>query len=144
MALVYAALDRSQDIRFEHFHAATAVEDYAEKSTELIFDDSTGNDIADSVRGWLRLAAQAGMSRTEIVRKNNNRTDGLDDALDLLKDEQIAYCVKLKSNSGPASERWFVAPDQPVVGAMPAAPDVNSTGVLSPKCATSATSGKTP
>jgi hypothetical protein len=96
LALIYALLDRSGEVRVEHLAAALAIWSYAEDSARYIFGDATGDGNADEILRALRLAP-GGMTRTEISA-----------ALDLLKSLGLARSGVVAGNGRPA-ETWFAA-----------------------------------
>ena len=67
LALIYALLDKSDQIRVEHLNAAYALWKYSEASARHIFGTATGNAIADRIKDALKDRAD-GMSQTEIHR----------------------------------------------------------------------------
>jgi len=54
LSLLYALLDCSEQIRFEHLEAALDLWEYSEQSAVQIFGDSLGDPIADKIRQALR------------------------------------------------------------------------------------------
>ncbi|MDR3792996.1 MAG: bifunctional DNA primase/polymerase [Terracidiphilus sp.] len=65
LALLYAVLDKSAEIRLEHLNAALELWRYCEDSAAFIFGASLGNPLADAMIELLR-AHPDGMTRTEI------------------------------------------------------------------------------
>lgn len=65
LALVYALLDQSREIRDVHLLAALALWEYVEASVRFIFGDSIGDPVADEILRALRNAPQ-GLTRTDI------------------------------------------------------------------------------
>jgi hypothetical protein len=63
LSLIYALLDRSNEIRLPHLEGALAVWDYCEASAGIIFARSSGNPLAEKV---LNLIDAKGESTTEI------------------------------------------------------------------------------
>jgi hypothetical protein len=66
LATLYAAMDESETIEYEHLAAALALWGYAEESARYIFGDATGDPVADDIAEALRAAGGDGLSRTEI------------------------------------------------------------------------------
>jgi len=66
LALIYALLDRSDEIRVEHLNAAYALWQYAEASARYIFGTATGNTTSDRIRD--AIDASGGMTSTEIYK----------------------------------------------------------------------------
>jgi hypothetical protein len=85
LALVYALMDRADEIGVPHLEAGIALEAYAERSALYVFGDSTGNGDADSIRRTLRDNADA-MTRNDLRAETGIR-DGsrMTKALDLLR-----------------------------------------------------------
>src|SRR5215213_1583672 len=54
LATLYAVMDESQTIEYEHLTAALALWEYAEESARYIFGDATGDPVADSLMEALR------------------------------------------------------------------------------------------
>ncbi len=65
LAMLYALLDGSGEIRVEHLKAALAVWEYCEASAECVFGDTLGDPDADAILSALR-TNPAGLSRTQI------------------------------------------------------------------------------
>jgi hypothetical protein len=65
LAMVYALLDCSAEVRGAHLKAALALWEYVERSCAYIFGDATGNPDADVILKALRNSL-AGLTRTEI------------------------------------------------------------------------------
>jgi len=65
LALIYAMLDRSEQIRLPHLEAALAIWQYAEDSAKWIFGRMCGDEVGDAI---LRALSQTpgGMTRTDI------------------------------------------------------------------------------
>lgn len=107
LALIYALLDKSFDIRIEHLRAAHAVWLYCEASARYVFGNASGNRIADDI---LRLLADSpeGVTRTEISeyfgRHRSRREIGR--ALLLLETCHLAR-KQLEKTPGRPTERWF-------------------------------------
>jgi len=66
LSAVYAVLDQSVTIRIEHLQAALSLWDYCFASARFIFGDATGDATTDRIRGSLKMAGSAGLSRTAI------------------------------------------------------------------------------
>jgi hypothetical protein len=107
LAMLYALLDRSPDIRIEHLAAALAVWEYCERSVLAIFGDLLGDGLADEILRALR-ARPDGMTRTMIrdLRARNASGDGIASALDALRQRGLARS-KTESTEGRSAERWF-------------------------------------
>lgn len=107
LALIYALLDQSSEIRVEHLRAAVAVWKFCESSVHDVFAESTGDPVANRIRAALT-ASDGGMTRTQISElfKRHRSTTDIGRALDLLKDLGFAEC---RSEQGPgrSAHRWF-------------------------------------
>jgi hypothetical protein len=66
LGTLYAVMDESETIEYEHLVAALAFWDYAEESARYIFGDATGDPVADNIIEALRAAGNGGLTRTEI------------------------------------------------------------------------------
>ncbi len=108
LALIYALLDRSGEIRVEHLAAALAVWSYCEDSARYIFGDATGDKNADEILRALR-AVPVGLTRTEISELfgKNVPAGRIYPALDLLRYLGLAR-VEVLAGAGRPAERWFV------------------------------------
>jgi hypothetical protein len=110
LSLVYALLDRSSVVRVPHLRAAKAVWDYCEASAAIVFDDSTGNPIADKVFDVIQRSP--GINRREIHRATGNhvKSSSLAIALAELRDNGLAR-VEITDTTGRPAERWYPAVD---------------------------------
>jgi hypothetical protein len=66
LAVIYALLDKRDEIDAPHLQVAIAVWEYADASAARIFGDSLGDPVADDILRALRQAGSAGMTRTAI------------------------------------------------------------------------------
>ena len=84
LALLYAVLDGSNQIKRPHLRAALALWQYCEDSARYIFGDSLGDPLADQLLRALRDAG--GMSRTQIhnLFKRNQPAEKIEAALAVL------------------------------------------------------------
>jgi hypothetical protein len=109
MACIYALLDLSQVVRVEHLKAALAVWTYAEDSVRFAFGDVLGDQIADAILRTLR-TRPGGMTRTEIISdvfSRHIKAGILSQALDLLREHNLARCETRNETGGRSEERWF-------------------------------------
>lgn len=108
LSVLYAALDRSEEITVEHLQAALAVWRYCEDSARLIFGDKTGHKLADRLRDLLHRAGAAGLSLTEIqnLTGRNHSSEDLDAALSHLSRAGLAQMEK-RSTGGRPESRWY-------------------------------------
>ncbi len=66
LALLYALLDQSVDIKPPHLHAALAVWRYCQDSAQYIFGNSLGDSTADAILNLLRSSGE-GITRNELT-----------------------------------------------------------------------------
>ena len=106
LALVYALLDKSPQIRTPHLQAALALWNYCERSVVHVFGDSTGNPDADQIIHALRRSSQ-GLSRTEIssLFGRHLSTARIGRALLTLHERNLAY-PQVEETGGRPTERW--------------------------------------
>jgi len=108
LACIYALLDQSQIVDVPHLDAAVAVWDYVEASERIIFGDSTGNPIADTIMTHLRQSPD-GLTRKEIIEgifQRNKPSKEIAQALYLLEEAKMARKERIQTNGRPA-ERWL-------------------------------------
>ena len=108
LSLIYAALDRSPEVRVEHLKAALAVWDYAERSSRQIFGNALGLSVADTILAALR--KRGPMTRTEISGLfGRNKTEAeISAALDLLLErKQVKKTFRVPADGkGRTAEMW--------------------------------------
>lgn len=112
LSILYALLDRSRIISAEHLTAAIAAWEYAEASCRYIFGEATGDAVADALRTALRLAGEAGLTRSYITRDlfhRNQSAERVDHALALLAQAGIAYSELRPGEGIRPTEFWFAA-----------------------------------
>ena len=107
LAMIYALLDRSTEIRKEHLLAALALWDYALASARYIFGDQAGDPIADQLLAALR-ANSEGLTRTQLngVLGRHERAEQIARALTTLKSLGRARRINERTE-GRSVERWF-------------------------------------
>jgi hypothetical protein len=107
LALLYALLDCSHQIRPPHLAAALALWDYCEQSVSTIFGDRMGDPIADEILTALR-SNHAGMTRTQISGLFNRHAKGaqIGRGLDLLARQGKIRRESIETEGRPA-EVWF-------------------------------------
>jgi hypothetical protein len=66
LSLLYALLDRSEEIRDVHVRAALALWRYCELSTRMLFGEAVGNPTADAIVAELERRAPQPLSRTQL------------------------------------------------------------------------------
>lgn len=103
LALVYALLDRTEEIELDHLHAAEAVWAYAERSVAYVFGSSTGNRHADSLRDYLT----DGPLEWEAAKKAVGVRSAADlrEAVDALSSLGIAEVVSVPREAGGRPRR---------------------------------------
>lgn len=108
LAIIYAALDRSTEIRTEHLSAALAVWEFSERSVTCIFGDATGNPLADELLRLLRTAGSSGMTRTELQEATgrNLPASRLGQALNVVRLAGLARTESRETGGRPA-EVWI-------------------------------------
>jgi hypothetical protein len=110
LALLYALLDGSKQIKAVHLRAALALWQYCEDSARHIFGDSVGDPFADNLLQALRNSG--GMTRTEInnMFRHNRSADKIDAALGSLETYGRARREHRAARGGAAGrpvEVWF-------------------------------------
>jgi hypothetical protein len=108
LSLVYALLDRYQQIHPEHLRAANAFWRYCAASARYIFGDALGDPVADTIMAALRQAGPDGMTRWEINRlfSSNHTSSRVGQALLLLLRYQRARPMHRASTGGRPPEAW--------------------------------------
>lgn len=109
LALLYALLDCSAEIRLPHLLAALAVWKYAEDSARYIFGDAIGDRIADDILDALRRSPD-GMTRTELrdlFGRHESRTRITDALAALLRRDKVRR--ETEQTGGRPTERWCLA-----------------------------------
>ena len=109
LALLYALLDSSKEIREEHLLAALALWKYAEDSVRYIFGESLGDPVADTIFSALREAPE-GLTRTQIrdLRGRHSNKHDTDRALDTLLSMKRVV-VERTGTGGRPVEVWKAA-----------------------------------
>jgi hypothetical protein len=105
LALIYALLDSSRVIKWEHLDAAHQLWKYCEASARFIFSDRLGDPIADKILAALR--NRAALTRTEInaLFAGHTKTGDIDVALRSLLVGGFAHPVK-QGTDGRDVETW--------------------------------------
>ena len=112
LAIIYAALDLTQQIEREHLEAAEALWEYSLASVKWAFGENSGNPTADKIHSALQRAGKKGMTRTNISEYVFNRrasSHDISEALSVLKGERKANVKRMKSPTGKGRkvETWF-------------------------------------
>jgi hypothetical protein len=107
LAMVYALLDQSSQVRAEHLLAALAITDYVGRSVRYVFGDCLGDPLADEVLQLLR-ACPDGLTRNEIRNhfQRNQSSDRIGRALGLLLKHKLVRREQEQTGGRPA-ERWI-------------------------------------
>lgn len=112
IATVYAVLDRSEGVGVDHLLAALAVWQYSEQSAYAIFEDRTGDPVADEILGALEDAGEEGMTTTDVhaLFNRNYKASRIRAVLQDLEAQKRVRKVKVKQEDGPGrpTEVWFV------------------------------------
>ena len=110
LAALYAVLDKSRTVEYQHLEAALALWQYAEESARYIFGDATGDPEADAILDALRAAGSAGLSRTQIrdLFQRNKSAERINQALSLLL-RMGKVRQTLEETGGRPTERWFAS-----------------------------------
>jgi hypothetical protein len=111
LALLYAVLDQSGNIKLPHLRAALAAWRYCEDSARFIFGDSLGDPTADAILNLL-LGNAEGLTRTEITDhfKRNKSSAELGRALAVLQENGKARLERHETAGRPADVWKAVAP----------------------------------
>lgn len=110
MAMIYAALDGSEQIDTAHLLAALAVWDYADQSARHLFGTGTGNAMADDILAALR--ERGPLDRTAIRQLTGNAVPAgdIESALRLLQEANAAASTTEQTGGRPR-EVWTANPD---------------------------------
>jgi hypothetical protein len=106
LAMLYALLDQSAEIKLTHLRAGLATWRYCEDSARFIFGDSLGDPIADEILILLR-GSPNGMTRNELTDhfKRNKLSAELGRALAVLQSHGLARAERLPTG-GRTAELW--------------------------------------
>jgi hypothetical protein len=109
LAMIYALLDKADQIDLAHLQAGLAVWNYCEASAAHIFGATLGDEVADTILRALKNAGERGMSRTTIYNlfsghQPKGRTDA---ALGLLAEKGRARVELQGGSRGRPLEMWF-------------------------------------
>jgi hypothetical protein len=110
LSMLYAALDASVLIRSEHLKAAIAFVAYCERSAQWIFQERTGDKVADKII-WNLERRPNGMTRGEIQRdlfSNHCHETTLNMALSVLVSSNLIELSHEKGRNNKAVERWKI------------------------------------
>ena len=109
LACIYALLDSSTQIKPQHLKAALAIWDYADGSVKYIFQDATGDPLANEILETLINNPQ-GMTRTDISNylNRNYSSEQISNALQILESLEFAYKLEISTDGRP-KELWFAS-----------------------------------
>ena len=110
IAVIYAVLDCSTEIRVEHLRAALAVWNYCEVSAQYIFGDALGDETADAILAGLYAAESDGLSRTAIrdLFKRHKSASDIERALSVLASLGLASRTNTPTG-GRSAETWIAS-----------------------------------
>lgn len=109
LSMIYAVLDRSEEISVDHLKAALAVWQYAEDSARYLFGESLGNPVADAILKALQNAGNEGLTRSEIrdLFDRNQSSGRIAGALsELLRNGLVRNMKDDREGRGRPAERW--------------------------------------
>ncbi len=111
LAIIYALLGNSLDIKPDHLSAALAFWRYCDASARFIFGDAVGDPVADEILRALRRAGPDGMTRWEISNMfgRNLSSDRIGKSLLLLEEHGKARMTTTRSGGpgpGRPTETW--------------------------------------
>jgi len=108
LALIYALLDRSEEIGVEHLRGALGTWRYAEASARFIWGDALGDPEADEILKALRAVGDAGMTRWEIINhfSRHKKAETLERALALLGERGLIRSATEQTGGRPVTRFW--------------------------------------
>ena len=108
LACIYALLDQSTKIETPHLEAALALWDYCERSINYIFQDNTGDSVADDIVKALQ-QAEEGLTKTQISNYfgRNVHAGRLYQAINILQEQKIIR-VDTTSPNGRTKEVYVL------------------------------------
>ncbi len=108
LALIYALLDSSDQIRAEHLRAALAVWEYCEASARFVFGTAVGDPVADDLLRAIRSSGANGMTRTgmrDLFKRNRSGAE-IGAALELLGRLGHISARQVSDTGGRPAEVW--------------------------------------
>jgi len=108
LSLIYALLDCSEVIQEKHLRAALAVWDYCYRSARFIWGDALGNPVADEILRALKAAAEAGMTRWDIMNhfSRHKKAGELDQALGMLAERGLIRFASQDTAGRSVTRYW--------------------------------------
>jgi DNA replicative helicase MCM subunit Mcm2 (Cdc46/Mcm family) len=109
LSCIYALLDLTNVIRPQHIAAALAIWDYVEASVKYIFQNRTGDPVANKIYSALKESEDNSMTRTEIrdLFGRNLKSDRINAALEILEANKLAIMETI-STEGRSQEVWRI------------------------------------
>jgi len=107
LASIFAVMDLSRTIEYEHLEAALGLWQYCEDSARYVFGDSTGDPVADKIEEALK-GSPEGLTRNQMreLLHRNQSASRIDQALALLLDAGRVR-REVEETGGRPAERWF-------------------------------------
>jgi phage/plasmid primase-like uncharacterized protein len=101
LSALYACLDGHASIDLVHLKAGLSLWQYAEESTRLIFGDSLGNPIADTILRALRASGELTDSHVSDLFSRHLSATMLEQAKTVLLTAGLAHCVSIETGGRP-------------------------------------------
>jgi hypothetical protein len=101
LAALYAVLDGHNAINSAHLNAAFALWQYAEDSTKLIFGNSLGDPVADTILNAIRTNGELTDSQLSELFGRNMSAAKLARAKNVLLTAGLAHCATEESGGRP-------------------------------------------
>jgi len=101
VAGLYAVLDGQRDLDLPHLKAALAVWEYAERSTVMIFGDSTGDPVADAILRGVRTSGELSDSQVSDLFGRHMSATHLAGAKTVLLAAGLIHSVEVETGGRP-------------------------------------------
>lgn len=101
LSALYACLDGHASIGLVHLKASLSLWQYAEESTRLIFGDSLGNPIADTILRALRASGEISDSQVSDLFGRHLSSAKLEQSKTVLLTAGLAHCVSIETGGRP-------------------------------------------